>query len=65
VTPEEQATREVADRIAAEVSEIVAASYLVETAGRPLSAAQRAQRTRAERLARYLVRQDAKQRGNR
>jgi len=57
MTPEEQARREVADRAAEQAAAAVAASYLLETSGRPLSRHQHDLRVKAERLARWLQRQ--------
>jgi hypothetical protein len=57
MTPEEQARREAADAAAERAAALVAADYLAETRGRPLSRYQRDLRARAERLARYLQRQ--------
>jgi len=57
MTPEEQARREAVDAAADLATAAVAASYLAETRGRPLSRQQRDMQARAERLARYLQRQ--------
>jgi hypothetical protein len=57
MTPEEQARREATDAAAEQAAALVAASYLAETRGRPLSRYQRDMRAKAERLARHLQRQ--------
>jgi hypothetical protein len=49
------------DQAAAEATALVAASFAAELAGRPLTAQQRNLQTKAERLARYLSRQAAKE----
>ena len=48
------------DQAALQAVQAVALSYLQETNGRHLSRVQRDQQDRAERLARWLSRQDAK-----
>jgi hypothetical protein len=48
------------DRAAAEAAAIVAASYLAEVDGRPLSRAQQQMQDRAARLARHWTQQDRK-----
>ena len=52
--------RAAVDAAAARAAALVAASYLAETRGRPLNRQQRDMQARAERLARYLTRRDAK-----
>ena len=52
--------RDAIDRAAAEATAIVAASYLAEVDGRPLSRAQQQLQDRAARLARHWTQQDRK-----
>ena len=52
--------REAVDAAADRAVARVAASYLAEARGRPLNRQQRDMRVRAERLARFLTRQDTK-----
>jgi hypothetical protein len=53
-----------ANEVAADAAvALVAASYLAETRGRPLSRAQRDMQVRADRLARWLVRDEQRRQG--